>query len=152
MAKRIVKREREATRIGTNQICPYSQYHNEKFGHPGGASIGCVFNYGSNLDVALFLLVAGITSKSIEKSESSPLEPNSCIPIWDLVSGLGERGQRIGEGEIVGRLWRSFTRRHHGERRGRVGQATCWRLSYARDSCSCASPGSRIVEWKERRQ
>jgi len=32
MAKLIVKRERQATRIGTNQICPYSQYHNEDCG------------------------------------------------------------------------------------------------------------------------
>jgi len=45
-----------------------------------------------------------ITSKSIEKSESGPLEPNRCIPIWDLVGGLGKRSKNWREedrGEIV---------------------------------------------------
>ena len=74
------------------------QYRNEKFSHPGGASIGCVF-------VALFPgWLWDITSKSIEKSESGPLEPNSCIPIWDLVGGLGKRSKNWIEedgGEMV---------------------------------------------------
>ena len=61
---------------------------------------GCVFDYGSSLDVALFpSWLWDITSKSIKKSESGPLGPNR----FGTLSADSERGQRIGQRRIVGR-------------------------------------------------
>jgi len=122
MAKLIVKRERQATRIGTNQICPYSQYHNEKFGHPGGASIGCVFNYGSNIHVALFPTGCGhheqVHRKVWERSAwTKQLYPNlgPCRRTRKEVKEL-ERGGLWGD---CGGVLRGNTM----ERRGRVGSS-----------------------------
>jgi len=63
-----------------------------------------------------------ITSKSIEKSESGPLEPNRCIPIWDLVGGLGKRSKNWRE-EDRGEIVEEFMRRRHGETRDRAGSS-----------------------------
>ena len=61
---------------------------NENVGHPGGASIGYVFEHGCDLDVALFPgWLQGITSKSVEKPERSLFKPCNCFPVWDLVGG-----------------------------------------------------------------
>lgn len=47
---------------------------NENVGRPGDVSIDYVFDYGGDVDVALFPnWLQGITRKSVEKSQSGPL-------------------------------------------------------------------------------
>jgi len=49
----MVKREGEATRIGTNQVVVSIAAPNENFGYPGDASIDYVLERGGNLGVTL---------------------------------------------------------------------------------------------------
>ena len=61
---------------------------NENVSHPGGASIGYVFEHGDDFDVALFASqLQGITSKSIKRFNSGLFEPCSCFPIQNPVCG-----------------------------------------------------------------
>jgi len=60
----------------------------EDIGNSEGASIGHVFENGCDFDAALFpSWLQGITSKSVEKSENSLVNPGGYFPIWDIVDG-----------------------------------------------------------------